>query len=443
MLNSQHRPQHHTEWPKIGTRREGSSTPGVESLDVAAAFETHGSFVYRCALHWGLGGADADDLVQEVFVVAHRRRDDFDPEGSLRAWLYGIARRVASRHHRGGRRRAALDEAIAREPPDAPRGPSRVIELREAAEQLSQFLDALPESQREAFVLCELEELSAREVGDALGVSPNTVSSRLRMARGEFKRLVRRLEAQHEGVEASLRRAGQGAASDDQRQRQWSLIAAGLPTLAPAGGATATATAAGTGWWLALKTFAATVLVGTVAIAVPTVVLGDASQSQSQARMDDQVRADAAPQVPEQAPAPVAPPPSQTTTTAAIAPDGAAAPETNRPGEAAVDAPSSRRARPPSPGTTSPRHSDEDELTAEVALIKQLKQANAAGNYEQALRHATFHVDRFPGGALVEVRERGRWEALCGLGRPAEALRAAKTSGLPSLIRAAEAGCLD
>ena len=80
------------------------SRPGHRALDVADAFAVHGGFVHRAALRWGLSGSDADDLVQEVFVVAHRRREDFEPGASVRSWLYGIGRRLASRHHRGGRR---------------------------------------------------------------------------------------------------------------------------------------------------------------------------------------------------------------------------------------------------------------------------------------------------------------------------------------------------
>ena len=77
-------------------------------------------------------------------------------------------------------------------PPSA----DRVWEAKEAAQHLLRFLNALPEPQRVAFVLSELEELTAMEIGELLNESSNTISSRLRLARQEFERMQKRLRAQ-------------------------------------------------------------------------------------------------------------------------------------------------------------------------------------------------------------------------------------------------------
>ena len=65
-----------------------------------AAFDSEFDHVYRSLRRFGVQPADAEDLAQDVFLVMWRRRDQFDPERSLRAWLGGIAFRVAYEHRR-------------------------------------------------------------------------------------------------------------------------------------------------------------------------------------------------------------------------------------------------------------------------------------------------------------------------------------------------------
>jgi RNA polymerase sigma factor (sigma-70 family) len=54
---------------------------------------------------------------------------------------------------------------------------------RSAAQLLDQFLDELPEDQRDIFLLAEVEQMTANEIGDVLEMNPNTVRTRLRTAR--------------------------------------------------------------------------------------------------------------------------------------------------------------------------------------------------------------------------------------------------------------------
>ena len=66
--------------------------PGIEQL-----YRDHYAFVWRITGRLGVPAAAVDDAVQDVFVVLHRRRHEFDDRGSIRALLYGITRRVARR----------------------------------------------------------------------------------------------------------------------------------------------------------------------------------------------------------------------------------------------------------------------------------------------------------------------------------------------------------
>jgi len=136
--------------------------------------------------------ATVDDVVQEVFVVVHRRLSEFEARSSLKTWLYGIVLRVVREHRRTLRRRAPhmLSSVHSVELTHVPeqRGvaPDEAAANAEAARIVEQILDVLDEEKREVFVLAELEELSAPEIAEALGVKLNTVYSRLRVARQEF-----------------------------------------------------------------------------------------------------------------------------------------------------------------------------------------------------------------------------------------------------------------
>jgi RNA polymerase sigma-70 factor (ECF subfamily) len=168
------------------------------ALDVASAFREHYPFVLRALVGLGVTPIDADDVAQEVFVVAHRRRTEFDPsrrpEGGARAWLYGIARGLAR-----NRRRARKDESLD-VLPVAPGGdPENAAAHNQALSVALRCLDTLSTKLREVFVLTELEGLTAPEAAAVLDLPVNTVYSRVRLGRARFDAALAKLRAR-EGV---------------------------------------------------------------------------------------------------------------------------------------------------------------------------------------------------------------------------------------------------
>ncbi len=140
--------------------------------------------------------AGIDDATQDVFLVVHRRLQDFDGRTPLRSWLIGIARKVAARHRDRARRRSQrlelLDDGTQLHDEGSVGPHSGAIRV-EAAAFVESFLAGLPPKLRGVFQLCEVEGMSAPEVSDALGIPVNTVYSRLRLARERFEAgLVRR-----------------------------------------------------------------------------------------------------------------------------------------------------------------------------------------------------------------------------------------------------------
>jgi RNA polymerase sigma-70 factor (ECF subfamily) len=172
-------------------------TPGVPPAatpDLAAIYSEYFDFVWRSVRRMGVPDAAVDDAVQDVFVVVHARLNDFDWRASIKSWLFAIVRRVA-RDHRPSRRVSAFAADVLEALPDAAQAsPVESLERAEAARTLIQLLDALDDDKREAFVLAEMEQLSAPEISEALGVNVNTVYARVRAARRELElALARRL----------------------------------------------------------------------------------------------------------------------------------------------------------------------------------------------------------------------------------------------------------
>lgn len=168
----------------------GAAAPVRTWADFETIYREHFRFVWRTVRRLGIEGAQVDDVVQEVFVVVHRRLGDFEGRSTTKTWLYGIVRRVVADHRRTIRRKppgtAADGEGMdAASPPEE--GPEASAEQAERVRLLHQLLSQLDETKREVFILAELEGLTLAEIADALGVNANTVASRLRAARREFE----------------------------------------------------------------------------------------------------------------------------------------------------------------------------------------------------------------------------------------------------------------
>ncbi len=162
--------------------------------DLAALYEEHFAYVWRSLLRLGFAPAAAEDVAQDVFLVVRRRLPDYNPSFPMRAWLFGILRRVA-RDHRRRVQRAERRLELLPTPENKP-GPDERVSAREAADLVNVFLEQLEEDDRTLFMLCELEDLSGTEASAALGLNRNTLYSRRRKLRARFERYVDRAQRQ-------------------------------------------------------------------------------------------------------------------------------------------------------------------------------------------------------------------------------------------------------
>jgi RNA polymerase sigma-70 factor (ECF subfamily) len=154
-----------------------------------ALYRAHVDFVWRSLRRLGVREAALDDATQEVFMVVHRRFGEFRPGSSVKAWLFAIAQRTASDHRRWVRRKGNLlplhEELTTQQ--DSPLDSAMT---RQATDRVLAFLSQLDESRRVAFILSDLEQMTAPEIGAALGVNVNTVYYRIASARKAFAAFV-------------------------------------------------------------------------------------------------------------------------------------------------------------------------------------------------------------------------------------------------------------
>lgn len=180
-------------------RLDAQEASGAEArpLRLEDIYEEHFDFVWRSARRMGVREAAVDDVVQEVFLVAHRRLADFEGRSSIKTWLFAILMRVVSDYRRTLRRKGGLaplpDDGVVCD--DRGACPAGQTEHREAVRLLHRLLDALDDEKRAVFVLAELEQMTAPEMSEALGVNLNTVYSRLRAARRDFEKALERHRA--------------------------------------------------------------------------------------------------------------------------------------------------------------------------------------------------------------------------------------------------------
>ena len=154
--------------------------------DLARAWLPH---VYAWCHRLGGPRIDAEDAAHETLIVMCRDLSRVHGPSAFPSWLFGICRKVVANHRRRAWFRRWLPGPLVERATTA-WGPDRAAEAREAADVVWTALDTLRPEQREVLVLCELEERSATEVAELLGVPVGTVKSRLRLARAAFRKVL-------------------------------------------------------------------------------------------------------------------------------------------------------------------------------------------------------------------------------------------------------------
>lgn len=163
---------------------------GTAALDLETIYRAHAPTVARWANRLAGPGADVDDLVHEIFLIAGQRLAEFRGEAKVTTWLYRITERLALERRRRERfrhwfsrvRSADIENALSPSQPT----PVDVLEQRQSIESVYRMLDRLPDKYRTVLILFEIEELSGEEIAAMTGQKESTVWVRLHRARARF-----------------------------------------------------------------------------------------------------------------------------------------------------------------------------------------------------------------------------------------------------------------
>jgi len=156
-----------------------------DSEQVRAAFEAealpHAHRLFRLAMWLERDRAEAEDLVQETLMQALQSFDRYTPGTNCRAWLVTILHHVRSNRRRASRRLALVpdvDDRIASTTAIVPPIPEKLTD-----EDLLAALRTIPDQYQQVIVLCDVEEMTYKEISQALDIPVGTVMSRLHRGR--------------------------------------------------------------------------------------------------------------------------------------------------------------------------------------------------------------------------------------------------------------------
>ena len=164
--------------------------------DISAIYRSEVHRVARFARSLAGPTIEVDDVVQEVFLTAHRLLSEFRGDSHVSTWLYRItANAIYARRRKEKFRQLFTFTSDTRKYDVVAHGPSPLEEMerQQSSATVYRMLDQLPEKLRTVFILFEIDELSGEEISELTGVSLPTVWVRLSRAR---KKLLERVKKQ-------------------------------------------------------------------------------------------------------------------------------------------------------------------------------------------------------------------------------------------------------
>ncbi|MGB4782152.1 sigma-70 family RNA polymerase sigma factor [Candidatus Methylomirabilis sp.] len=164
-----------------------------EKTSLEALLGRYQDKVYRLAMSFTKNPADAEEVLQDVFLTVYRKIASFEGRSAFSTWLYRITVNTALMKLRGrGPAQESIDGYLpqftkdgqhARMVVDFTDGPEKLLLLKEREQILREAIEALPPDYKVVLVLRDLEGLSNEEVAEVVGASVLAVKARLHRAR--------------------------------------------------------------------------------------------------------------------------------------------------------------------------------------------------------------------------------------------------------------------
>jgi RNA polymerase sigma-70 factor (ECF subfamily) len=177
--------------------RRQPAEPTAAPPEIASLYRSHAAQVERWVVRLGGPGVDAEDVVQEVFLVVQRRLSEWRAEAKVTTWLYRITEHVVHRQRRKqrlGRWLRGLAGDFADQIPTERLTPVDELERKQAARTVYAALESVERKQRAVLVLFEIEGLSGEEIAALTGTKIATVWVHLHRARARFLKRLREMD---------------------------------------------------------------------------------------------------------------------------------------------------------------------------------------------------------------------------------------------------------
>jgi RNA polymerase sigma-70 factor (ECF subfamily) len=168
-----------------------TSSTDAPVFDTARLYRDYAAAVARWASKLTRSSSEAEDVVQEVFLVAHRRLPELPPLRNPAPWLFRITTNVV-RHRWRDQKRRMVNQRVPM-PETAATGPSplEILERNRQIDRLEQAMSTLHAEDRRLLWLCDVRCLPTSRVTAMTGIKPETLRVRRFRARAQIARQVR------------------------------------------------------------------------------------------------------------------------------------------------------------------------------------------------------------------------------------------------------------
>ena len=164
------------------------SSNATESMRLLSELvESHYEMAYRYAFRMSGNASDAEEVVQQAYLIAQQRIGQLRDPMKARSWLMAIVRTTFLKSIRKRRPQVVDDNQL-----DWSSVPTKSSEMTFDQERLTMALDSLPIEYRLTVLMFYFEHMSYKEIADALGIATGTVMSRMSRAKGILKSQLKR-----------------------------------------------------------------------------------------------------------------------------------------------------------------------------------------------------------------------------------------------------------
>jgi RNA polymerase sigma-70 factor (ECF subfamily) len=169
---------------------EREAAPTFEGI-----FEREFGYIWHALRRLGVPARDLEDLTQHVFLQVHGQLPKFDAGRPLRPWLFAFALNAAANYRALKRHRVELS-VVPPEPLDPRPGAEEQLILQQELQLAELALSQVALERRGVLILREMDGYAVPQIAEVLGIPLNTAYSRLRLARQDYERAIRRLRVQ-------------------------------------------------------------------------------------------------------------------------------------------------------------------------------------------------------------------------------------------------------